>query len=71
MSESDWANQANINTDAALSVGQTAVNDDDDKLSIIYPVRISPRQQRLITAKAEENCMTKQQWIRRAINKSD
>lgn len=67
--KSNWADKVTVIPASAVKVASatSTVDDEDDKLDIVWPLRISKRLKRDLTARAKAFGMTKQAYVRRLI----
>lgn len=65
-----WTDEASItpNTGVELNV---ETKTEDDKLNIVYPVRLSKNLNDIIDRSSKATFMTKQQWLRKVISEND
>lgn len=67
---SNWTDEASITPETGIELN-VKNKDEDDKLNIVYPVRLSKRLNDIIDRSSTAMFMTKQQWLRKIISEND
>lgn len=68
MSKGKWFEEETVDIKAAKVMENSQVKDDDDKLNIVYPVRLSLRLQSKLQVQSKLQGLSQQAYIRKLIH---